>query len=66
MHANKVIERALGKYGGELPGIVEIWTKEAKLSGLRKQLQDIFGMKVDISIIKQGGSPDNPSFITFG
>lgn len=26
--ANTVIERALGKYGGELPGIVEIWTTE--------------------------------------
>lgn len=26
--ANTVIERALGKYGGELPGIVEIWTAE--------------------------------------
>ncbi len=26
--ANIVIERALGKYGGELPGIIEIWTTE--------------------------------------
>lgn len=26
--ANAVIERAIGKYGGELPGIVEIWTIE--------------------------------------
>ncbi len=26
--ANTVIERALGKYGGELPGTVEIWTIE--------------------------------------
>ena len=26
--ANTVIERALGKYGGELPGKVQIWTKE--------------------------------------
>lgn len=26
--ANTVIERTLGKYGGELPGIVEIWTTE--------------------------------------
>ena len=29
--ANTVIERALGKYGGELPGIVEIWTTEGIL-----------------------------------
>ncbi len=27
-NANTVIERALGKYGGELPGTVEIWTTE--------------------------------------
>ena len=26
--ANTVLERAMGKYGGELPGIVEIWTTE--------------------------------------
>ena len=26
--ANTVIERVLGKYGGELPGIVEIWITE--------------------------------------
>ena len=29
--ANTVMERALGKYGGELPGIVEIWTTEGIL-----------------------------------
>ena len=29
--ANTVIERALGKYEGELPGIVEIWTTEGIL-----------------------------------
>lgn len=38
---------------------------EAKLSGLRKELQEIFGMEVDISIIKQGGAFDNPPFIPF-
>lgn len=27
-NANTVIERVLGKYGGELPGTVEIWTVE--------------------------------------
>lgn len=26
--ANDVIKRALGKYGGNLPGTVEIWTKD--------------------------------------
>ncbi len=34
----------------------KIQTGEAKLSSLRKQLQDIFGMEVDASIIKQGGA----------
>ena len=32
----------------------KIQAGEAKLSGLRKELQEIFGMEVDISIIKQG------------
>lgn len=27
-NANTVIERAVGKHGGELPGTVEIWTIE--------------------------------------
>ena len=43
----------------------KIQAGEAKLSGLRKELQEIFGMEVDISIIKQGGAFDNPSFISF-
>ena len=43
----------------------KIQAGEAKLSGLRKQLQDIFGMEVDISIIKQAGEFDNPPFIPF-
>ena len=43
----------------------KIQAGEAKLSGLRKELQEIFGMEVDISIIKQGGTFDNPPFISF-
>ena len=43
----------------------KIQAGEAKLSGLRKELQEIFGMEVDISIIKQGGAFDNPPFIPF-
>ena len=43
----------------------KIQAGEAKLSGLRKELQEILGMEVDISIIKQGGAFDNPPFITF-
>ena len=34
--ANTVIERALGKYGGELPGTVEIWTIEGIISPAKK------------------------------
>ena len=44
---------------------IETGKIEAKLSGLRKELQEIFGMEVDISIIKQGGAFDNPPFIPF-
>lgn len=43
----------------------KIQAGEAKLSGLRKELQEIFGMEVDISRIKQGGAFDNPPFIPF-
>ena len=43
----------------------KIQAGEAKLSGLRKELQEILGMEVDISIIKQGGAFDNPPFIPF-
>ena len=43
----------------------KIQAGEVKLSGLRKELQEIFGMEVDISIIKQGGAFDNPPFIPF-
>jgi len=43
----------------------KIQAGEAKLSGLRKQLQDIFGIEVDISIIQEGGPFDNPPFIPF-
>lgn len=38
---------------------------EAKLKGLRLELEEIFRMEVDISIIKQGGTFDNPPFIPF-
>lgn len=43
----------------------KIQSGEAKLKSLRLQLQDIFGMDVDISIIEIGGSFDNPPFIPF-
>ncbi len=43
----------------------KIQSGEAKLKALRLQLQDIFGMDVDISVIKIGGSFDNPPFIPF-
>lgn len=43
----------------------KIQAGEAKMSGLRKELEDIFGMDVDISIIKKGGESDNPPFIPF-
>lgn len=41
----------------------KIQAGEAKLSGLRKQLQKDLGMDVDISIIKKDGQFDNPPFI---
>ena len=43
----------------------KIQAGEAKLSGLRKLLQEIFGMDVDVSIIREGGMFDNPPFIPF-
>ena len=43
----------------------KIQAGEAKLSGLRKQLEEIFGIDVDISIIREGGIFDNPPFIPF-
>lgn len=43
----------------------KIQSGEAKLKALRLQLQDIFGMDVDISVIKIGGPFDNPPFIPF-
>ena len=43
----------------------KIQSGEAKLKGLRLELEDIFGMNVDISIIKIGGPFDNPPFIPF-
>lgn len=43
----------------------KIQAGEAKLSGLRKQLEIVFGVDVDISIIEIGGSFDNPPFISF-
>ena len=42
----------------------KIQAGEAKLSGLRKDLQNSLGMDVDISIIKIGGQFDNPPFIS--
>lgn len=41
----------------------KIQAGEAGLRGLRKQLEGIFNMEVDISIIKKGGSFDNPPYI---
>jgi hypothetical protein len=38
---------------------VKIQSGEAKLSGLRKQLEKLLGKEVDISIIKEGGKFDN-------
>ena len=43
----------------------KIQAGEAQLSGLRKLLQEIFGMDVDVSIIREGGMFDNPPFIPF-
>lgn len=43
----------------------KIQSGEAKLKALRLQLQNIFGMDVDISVIKIGGPFDNPPFIPF-
>ena len=43
----------------------KIQSGEAKLKGLRLELEEIFRMEVDISIIKQGGTFDNPPFIPF-
>ncbi|WP_139070820.1 nucleotidyltransferase domain-containing protein, partial [Paenibacillus sp. KS1] len=40
----------------------EIQSGEAKLSKFREQLQQELGMDVDISIIKIGGTFDNPPF----
>jgi len=37
----------------------KIQAGEAGLSGLRKNLEKLLGMKVDISIIKEGGAFDN-------
>ena len=41
----------------------KIQAGEAGLRGLRKELEQIFGMEVDISIIKENGAFDNPPFI---
>lgn len=41
----------------------KIQAGEAGLRGLRKELERIFGMEVDISIIKENGAFDNPPFI---
>lgn len=43
----------------------KIQSGEAKLKGLRLELEEIFRMEVDISIIKQDGTFDNPPFIPF-
>ena len=37
----------------------KIQAGEAGLSGLRKNLEKLLGMKVDVSIIKKGGAFDN-------
>ena len=41
----------------------KIQAGEAGLRGLRKELEKIFGMEVDISIIEIDGPFDNPPFI---
>ena len=41
----------------------KIQSGEAGLRGLRKDLEKLYGMEVDISIIKIGGTFDNPPFI---
>ncbi len=43
----------------------KIQAGEAGLRGLRLELEEIFGMDVDISIIEIGGPFDNPPFIPF-
>ena len=43
----------------------KIQSGEAGLRPLRKELEEIFGIEVDISIIKIGGEFDNPPFIPF-
>ena len=43
----------------------KIQSGEAKLKGLRLELEEIFGMDVDISVIKIDGPFDNPPFIPF-
>ena len=42
----------------------KIQAGEAGLRGLRKKLEDIFGIEVDISIIEIDGLFDNPPFIS--
>ncbi|MEH2929271.1 hypothetical protein VSQ48_05010 [Candidatus Ventrimonas sp. KK005] len=44
--------------------IGKIQAGEARLRDLRKKLEKIFRMEVDISIIEIGGSFDNPPFIS--
>lgn len=41
----------------------KIQAGEAGLRGLRKELEQIFGVAVDISIIRENGPFDNPPFI---
>lgn len=43
--------------------IGKIQAGEAKLSGMRKEIQNMLDMDVDISIILNGGKFDNPPYI---
>jgi hypothetical protein len=44
----------------------KIQAGEAGLSGLRKQLQRLLGMDVDLSVIKRGGPFDNGPTLPLG
>lgn len=38
----------------------KIQSGEAKLSGVRKEIENLLGMETDLSIILKGGKFDNP------
>jgi predicted nucleotidyltransferase len=43
----------------------KIQAGEAKLRGLRKELEELLGIESDISIILEGGKFDKPSYLPF-